>query len=667
MPFWWNRRRKPWFCRYRYRKRYTNKRRRRRRIPRRRNRKTYRRRYRRKRKVRRKKLKKITIKQWQPESINKCKIKGFSCLVLGANGRQMFCYTNVADQYTVAKAPGGGGFGCELFTLKWLYQEYVAHRNIWTKTNEHKDLVRYTGCKITFFRHEYVDFIVNYYLQPPFLLNKYTYPELQPMNMLLARKKKIILSKKNAPGKPIHVTLKIKPPKLMSTKWFFQKEFSEYPLLQLCASAASLTYPRIQPNGQNQILTIYSLNPAFYYKSNWAAYSADGYKYTDTGVENLYFDHPLKTPSSPFHYNPSTATSGQNRYDYTVSYETGLFSPQVLLSTAVHPNSASATPLAMLPIIVLRYNPNTDDGYGNEVYLTSIFKGHYDKPSVTPDYLIQGVPLWMAFFGYYNFLLKSSNDKGLMTTHMFVIKSRSLYPISQATKDIYYPILDQDFIYGKLPYDEYITKTMKKKWYPTAEHQENIINSIVMTGPYMPKFNNITNSTWELDYKYQFFFKWGGPYTTDPVAEDPSKKGTFTPVGTLQQRIQIENPSKITPESLLHEWDFRRGIVTQTALKRMSENIPSDSSLQSDDSETPKKKRKITKEMSCYNQKEKEIQDCLLSLCEENTCQETPETLKQLIQQQQQQQHQLKRNLLKLFQHLKHGQKQVQLQTGLLE
>lgn len=580
----------------------------------------------------------------------------------------MFCYTNVADQFTISKAPGGGGFGCELITLKWLYQEYTAHRNIWTRTNQYKDLVRYTGCKITVFRHPYVDFIITYHLQPPFILNKYTYAELQPMNALLSRKKRIVLSQQSAPGKPIHVTFKIKPPKLMSTKWFFQKEFCEYPLLQLCASAASLNYARIQPNGQNQILTIYALNPAFYYNSNWAAYSDQGYNYTSTGKTSLWFTHPLKSPTSPFHYQkPSQA--GQNTYDYTVSYETGLFSPQVLLATGIYEQSptTSTHPLAMLPLIVLRYNPNTDDGYGNEIYLTSIFKGHYDKPSVTPDYMFNGVPLWMGFYGYYNYLIKSSNDKGLMTTHMFVVKSRSLYTISQATKDVYYPILDQEFVYGKLPYDEYITKTMKKKWYPTAEHQESIINSIVMTGPYIPKFNNITNSTWELDYKYQFFFKWGGPYTTDPLAEDPCKKGTYAPIGALQQRVQIENPEKISAESLLHDWDFRRGIVTQTALKRMSENLPSDSSFESDDSETPKKKRKITKEMSCHNKKEKEIKDCLLSLCEESTCQDPPETLQQLIEQQQQQQHHLKRNLLKLLQHLKHGQKQVQLQTGLLE
>ncbi len=57
-----------------------------------------------------------------------------------------------------------------------------------------------------------------------------------------------------------------------------------------------------------------------------------------------------------------------------------------------------------LPISVARYNPELDDGKGNEVWLTSIFGGHYDKPSLTPDALIVGLPLWQAFWGYWSYL-----------------------------------------------------------------------------------------------------------------------------------------------------------------------------------------------------------------------------------------------------------------------
>ncbi len=118
----------------RYRRPYTRRRRRRRR----------------KRKVRRK-LQKITVKQWQPDSIVRCKIKGFGCLVAGAQGRQPYCYTNSKYEYPQPKAPGGGGFGAELFTLQYLYEEWVARKNIWTKSNDYKDLVRFTGVNFLLF------------------------------------------------------------------------------------------------------------------------------------------------------------------------------------------------------------------------------------------------------------------------------------------------------------------------------------------------------------------------------------------------------------------------------------------------------------------------------------------------------------------------------------
>ncbi len=152
MPFWWRRRRKPWFGKWRRRRyNYTTKRRKYRRKQYRRPAFRRRRRRRRRQKVRRKKQK-IPIQQWQPDSITKCKIKGYGCLVAGAEGRQFYCYTNEIGQYIQPKAPGGGGFGAEMFSLEYLYKQWVARKNIWTHSNDYKDLVRYTGSKIKTFQ-----------------------------------------------------------------------------------------------------------------------------------------------------------------------------------------------------------------------------------------------------------------------------------------------------------------------------------------------------------------------------------------------------------------------------------------------------------------------------------------------------------------------------------
>jgi len=676
MPFWWKRRKRPWYGRFRYRRRFQTKRRkRRRRFTRRRNRRPARRRRRRRYKVR-KKLKKIKIQQWQPDSIRKCKIKGISTIVLGADGRQARCYTNTYGDYIQPKAPAGGGFGSELITLKWLYTEYLAHRNIWTATNEYKDLLRYTGCRITLFRHPTIDFIIAYELQPPFDLNKFTYPELQPHNMLLRKRKKILLSQASNPRGKIKVTLKIKPPKQMITKWFFAKDFCPYGLLKISAAAANFNFPNIPPGSQSNIITVYALNTMFYHNSDWAQTKTQAYKNINTQTLPLWFHYKDRGTAKWFKYTEEQGTYA-SKYLKSISYEEGLFNPKVLFAYEVKAGGnttttteppPSATTVASLPLVPLRYNPEVDSGFDNVVYLTSIQKGSFDKPQVTADYMIQGLPLWMAFFGYQDFLLQKSADKGLLTSHMFVVKSPALRPISQTTEQKYYPIINTDFAFGRLPYDEYISANMKKFWYPTGEQQEMIINDFVKTGPFVPKYYTNQNiTTWELDYNYCFYFKWGGPEVTDPKVEDPCNRPTYPVPDKLYQTVQIKNPEKLDTNTIFHEWDYRRGIITQSALKRMSAHLEIDTDFETDIAETPRKRQKTTKEIPCIENKQKEIQTCLQELCSENSSQETPEDLQHFIQQQQQQQHKLKRNLILLLTHLKKEQRSLQLQTGLLD
>nr|UHM27161.1 MAG: ORF1 [Torque teno midi virus] len=687
MPFWWKRRRKPWFGRWRYkRRRYNKYKRRRRRIPRRRNRKITRRRRRRKYKVRRKK-RKITIQQWQPDSVKKCKIKGSSILVMGAQGTQFRCYTNTSEDYPHPKAPGGGGFGSEIISLKWLYQEYLRHNNIWTRSNQYTDLVRYTGCQITLYRHPHTDFIITYDLQPPFLLNQYTYPELQPQNMLLARRKKILLSRQTKPNGKLKLKLKIRPPKQMITKWFFQKEFCPYGLVRISAAAADFNYANIGWSAQSTVSTLYALNTEFFQVSNWAQDTGGdkGYVNIPTQTFPLWFKFTEKGKTQWYGYNPTDneikTQSGGSAYLRSVSYTNGFFNPRILFSSEVRAGGTGyqtgktiydkepqgAQLIAQLPLIPLRYNPQADHGHGNCIYLTNILGGRYNKPAIQTTLQFNNVPLWMAAYGYWDYILQHQADKGVFLHSMFVVQSDSLETLNQTTKTNIYPLIDPEFASGKLPWDEYLGETAKQFWYPTALWQKGTINTLVSSGPLVPKFNDQKASTWELKYSYKFFFKWGGPQVTDPQVEDPCTRNKYPVPDTFQSTIQITNPEKLHTASILHDWDFRRGFVTSTALKRMSEYLQTDTSVQSDDSETPKKKRRITKEIPARLQKEEKIKKCLLSLCEEPTCQEETQDLHKLIQQQQQQQHLLRKNILKLMTYLKQSQTSVELQTGLLE
>lgn len=605
---------------------------------------------------------------------------------MGAHGTQFRCYTNVMEDYPHPKAPGGGGFGSEIISLKWLYQEYLRHNNIWTASNQYTDLLRYTGGQVTFYRHPHTDFIINYDNQPPFILNQYTYPELQPQNLLLAKRKRILLSKQSKPNGKLKLKIKFKPPKQMLTKWFFQKDFCPYGLIRLSAAAADFNYSNIGWSSQSTVSTLYALNVEFYQVSDWGqTKSGDAdYKNIPTQTYPLWFKFTEKGKTYWYGYQPTDKEIYDKygtKYLRSVSYTDGMFNPRILFASEVRAGGSSyksgktvyetepaqAQLIAQLPLIPLRYNPQADHGAHNCIYLTNILGGRYNKPALSTNLQFNNVPLWMAAYGYWDFILQHQADKGVYNHSMFVMQAESLQTLFQTTKNTLYPIIDPEFASGKLPWDEYLGENAKKFWYPTAYWQKGAINTLTTSGPLVPKFNDQKASTWELNYSYKFFFKWGGPQVQDPQVEDPCTRNKYPVPDTIQQTIQISNPEKQHTQSILHDWDFRRGFVTSTALKRMSEYLETDTDFQSDESDTPKKKRRITKEIPAKIQKEEKIKKCLLSLCEEPTCQEETEDLHKLIKQQQQQQQLLRKNILKLMTHLKKNQSSMELQTGLLE
>lgn len=473
----------------------------------------------------------------------------------------------------------------------------------------------------------------------------------------------------------------------MITKWFFQKDFCPFGLLRLSATAADFNYSRIGWSSQSQVSTLYALNPDFYQISNWAQSTGGEKGYVNIATQKfpLWFKFKERSTWKWYCYDPTDTTKERYQNDAylrSVSYDQGMFNPRILFAAEVraggtNPKSAAdnvytnitgqSQLIATLPLIPLRYNPNSDHGHGNSIYLTSIISGKYNRPSISTQLIFNNVPLWMGLFGYWDFILEHQADKGVFLHSMFVLQSDSLHTLNQASGTNFYPIVDPEYCSSKLPWDEYLGETEKQFWYPTANWQKGTINNLVMSGPYVPKYNDQKGSTWELDYKYTFYFKWGGPQVTDPQVEDPCTRNKYPVPDTFQQTVQITDPEKLHTASLLHQWDFRRGFVTSSALKRMSEYLPTDTSIQSDDSETPKKKRRITKEIPTALHKEEKIKKCLLSLCEEDTCQEEEKDLHKLIKQQQQQQQHLKRNIFKLLTYLKKNQTCVELQTGLLE
>lgn len=601
------------------------------------------------------------MQQWQPDRIVLCKIKGFGELILGAEGTQFQCYTNEKYNTPLPLNPGGGGFGVERFTLEWLYKQHIFRYNIWTKSNVWTDLCRYLRVVFYLYRHPTRDFVVQYSRQPPFNIDKTTYPTFHPLLMLLSKRHKVLPSLKRKPkGKP-YVKLTIKPPKQMLTKWFFQKEFSEYDLCQLAGSVCSLDYPRLGCCNENRVITIFYLNPTFFQNSDWAQASAQPY-HPITGIHENNYTFYSSYASQGYTPNYETGEGTQAHYYNSINWDGGWFSPKILQATKITKGSQDYLPL---PLAAARYNPAEDDGKGNEIWLTSIATGQYGKPQ-DPILLFNNTPLWLAFFGYTNFLQRIKS-KSYFSLSMFVIKSPYIRPGPTAQTRAYFPFVDQKFTVGKNSHDSYLTYTDKKLWYPTVWRQTDTINSIVECGPYIPKLGSDRESTWELPYKYIFSFKWGGPLLNDQEVADPQTRDKYPTPDTVQEAIQICNPKHQDTNTIFHEWDYRRGYITNPAIKRMSENLIIDSDVSTDSEASQKKRKKVTTELRNPEEKIKKIKKCLLSLCEEPTCQEQTEDLQQLIHQQQQQQHSIKRNLLKLITHLRKTQRISQLQTGLLE
>nr|UHK05133.1 MAG: ORF1 [Torque teno midi virus] len=664
MPFWWRRRRKFWTRnRFTRRRRYNN-RKGRRRFTRKQYRRPYtrRRRRRRRRKVRRKK-RKLTVQQWQPDSIVKCKIKGNGCMIVGAEGRQMRCYTDVKDDWVPPKTPSGGGFAYDLYTLNYLYSEYKFHANYWTKSNLYKDLCRYLGVKIIFYRHQKLDFIVSYDRDPPYNITKASYMGCHPQQMLLHRRHKLILSKQTKPNGKIRTKIFIKPTRLMINKWFFTDSFYKYPLCCIKATVADMNNSYQQCCNENQQLGMYVLNTLFYQDGNWGN-SASAYK-------------PLKTYTQPKTYyvkfiddTKKTVTVTFDNYNNSISYEKGWFQTNLLRAWTFWDAEYKTKIQDARPVNTCLYNPNLDSGVDTAVWVSSILNESYNPPATDTDLIITGAPLWLCLWGFFDYINKVKHDvKDFLKTSIVVLKSPAIFYFSETGQSYKRVIpLDEEFIKGKSFFNTTPDYHSQKSWYPTYLNQQKILNMIAESGPFVPKLSGIKESVWELKYHYCFYFKWGGPQTTDPEVVNPKDQGHPDIPNLNPQTVQIIHPGKQSSKSLIHSWDYRRGFIKEKAIQRMLTNLPTESSIHSateEESKTPKRKKP---QIQTQEYKKRKVLKTLHSLCEESTFQETPQTtLHDLIKQQQQQQQQLKRDIIHLLLEMKNKQQMLQLQTGLLD
>nr|UHK05201.1 MAG: ORF1 [Torque teno midi virus] len=661
MPFWWKRRQR-WRTNYKYR--YRNRRRNRYRKPRRnifrrRHRRAPRRRRRRRRTKVRKKKKFIKLLQWQPENIRKCKIKGVEVILLGANGKQFRNYTTSMNEWTPPTTPTGGGFATSKYSLAYLYEQFTLGNNIWTTSNCDFDLCRYTGCKFRFFRHPYIDFIATYQLEYPLTVNNLVYQQVHPIKQLLQKKKIIIPSLKTQPFGKRYITKKIKPPKQMTNKWFFQHAFNETGLLLLKTAACDFQFSHLGEYSENELTSFKCLNTrSFYTHGSWGANSTSN-----------YYPVPTWGPPCDVQYTTQkneTKTYKLNTYAETVSYDRGWFSSGLLNAKSIQKPSGD-----LHPLLECRYNPKIDTGKQNAIYLLAVQTDKFTPPTHDKILIASGQPLWLLLFGWTDYIQKLRDKVNFLKTYYIVLQSPCLTASGSGPGELL-PVIpvDESFINGRGPYNSTPYPSDTTNWFLCLMHQQKTINDIVKCGPFIPKPEG-KRSNWELHANYTFFFKWGGSISTNKQVCNPADATEYPGPDPVGLTVQVSDPKSQIPESMLHIWDWRRHFITKKAFKRMSENLPAESTISTDAdlSEPPQKRKKSKKEPSLQEKETPEVH-YLQQLFEGDTYQEDKEVQKdpiqQLIQQQQLQQQHIKYNLLNLMTQMKHTQLQMQLQTGIL-
>lgn len=321
--------------------------------------------------------------------------------------------------------------------------------------------------------------------------------------MLLDRHHRVIPSWKTYPRGPRYITLKIKPPKQLTTTWHFQQTFAEKPLLQLCTAACDLRFSYLGCCNTNRLVTFYSLNTDLYQKCGWGNAQSMG--------THGYYPYP-KCPSTKFTFQCQTlagatlqGTIDPTDYHQSISYENGWFQKNFLQAAKFISTSSSQTTYLQenLPISGGRYNPELDDGTGNAIYLIDVLTTQYVKPSHDKTVIIEGIPLWKCLLGFSDYVEKEKGTASFLTTALLIIQSDAILP--KLTRNKFWVPVDKKFILGQGSYGEYVDKLQKSKWYPTLQHQQETINAIVESGPLIPKLDNLRDSTWELKSSYTFF------------------------------------------------------------------------------------------------------------------------------------------------------------------
>nr|UGV37424.1 MAG: ORF1 [TTV-like mini virus] len=631
-------------------------RRRRRRIWRRRARNPFRRRrfWRRKRHwVRKRKLKKVTIKQWNPTKVNKLKISGFYPLFEGTNLRIGNDNTQYIDAPAPYLVPGGGLYSITVFTLKGLYELHRKARNWWSRSNCNMPLMKYLGCKIILYRSYEVDSVTLGIRCNPMSATEHLYHSCQPSLLLLNKKHKLLRCIKNAPNKRQTKVIRLAPPAPMTNKWYFQRDLVDIPLAMIISSAISTDRYFSPANSISNTIGFKCLNTTLFQYHDFKKRLTTPYKPND---EFFLFTHigrttelkqtPVKslvllgntedrTPGEAINNTPvdtyfTTKTKWGNPFYPSIFSQDAqplliakgdLTSIKQKIKENIDKNISDLgiiTETTKSTYIDCRYNPQADLGH-NALFWSNLQTDHHKWETPKEEKVTtQGLPLWLLTFGWADWTEKAQLIQHKDTDYCLTIVSDYIQP-----KLDYYVPLDYNFIAGRSPYEvtDHVKPYDQQNWHPKFNFQQETTAHIINTGPGTVKLPD--KITAEAHMKYCFYFKIGGcPPPMDDVC-DPQKQPTFPTPDNILSSTLLQNP-EYPPQYYLYSFDQRRDWLTKRAEKRIKKDTdftetffkptgqshlsikaPTTSSSETEESETEEESEK-TLEFQLHRQQRKQ-------------------------------------------------------------
>nr|UGV35726.1 MAG: ORF1 [TTV-like mini virus]UGV35816.1 MAG: ORF1 [TTV-like mini virus] len=554
----------------------------------------------------RRKLKKIILREFQPRTIKRCTIKGLHPLFMANHNR----LTNNLTQWLYSIAPehfpSGGGFSITQYTLAGLFELHQKLENWWTNTNCNLPLTRYLGGSFKLYRQWETDYVFSYLTCYPMKSTHAMYMQCQPSMLMMTKNSVLVKCMKEYRGKRNYKLVKFRPPEQMQTKWYFQHDLCQVPLIVTLCSAASFTRYNLSAQGISTSIGFKCLNTKLFVFHNFQNYATTGYIPKNNtylyGLKNGNPDISKVTAQNLIYLGaPGMYQQGEEilpQHQATSNWDTTVQSyfsdykkwgnpfypawlvedgPRVLTSNISPTQFKTSFPTKdthlnakmqqfIEPLIYnCRYNPNADTGEGNKIYLVPNIRDQTDwEPLNNNNLIATGFPLWTLAFGWIDWQKQQREAQQIDINYITVIVTNFINP-----KLPYYVVLDYNFLKedgAESPYIGVLNDADRTHFYPKGTFQIQSLNEIGSSGPGIIKLPG-TNSC-EAHLEYKFRFKFGGCQAPMDKVCDPCNQAKYPIPNNFNETNSLQNPAT-PPETFLWQFDERRQQITEKAAKRL--------------------------------------------------------------------------------------------------